>query len=49
MMPKLERAEAEAREEVGADAEAETRRSANKDAEREREVEKAGKVRGPTE
>ena len=31
--PKLERAEAEAREDIEADAEAETRRSANEDAE----------------
>ena len=47
--PKLERAGAEAREEVEASAEAETRRSANEDAERERDAEKAGKVRGPAE
>ena len=37
MKQKLERAEAETREEVEADAEAETRRSANEVAERERE------------
>ena len=47
MKPKLERAEAETREEVEADAEVETRRSANEDA--ERDAEKAGKVRGPAE
>ena len=51
--PKLERAEAEAREVVETDAEAENRRSDNEDAERERErererkAEKAGKVRRP--
>ena len=47
MKPKLERTEAEAREEMEADAEAETRRSANEDA--EREAEKAGRVRGSVE
>ena len=48
MTLKLERAEADGREEAETSAKAETRRSAKEIAQREKDAEKSSRVRGPT-